>query len=41
MSVENRNFAIKCREHWVRMKLSNSETLKTQIVNIFERHTHQ
>ena len=36
MSDENHSFAIKCREHWERLKLSNPDTLKKRIIEAFD-----
>ena len=35
MTVEEQTFAAKCREHWERLKLSNPETLKQRIIEVF------
>jgi hypothetical protein len=40
MSVENQSFAIKCREHWERQKLSSPETLKRRILEVFTHNTN-
>jgi len=41
MSDEQQTFAIKCRAHWERLKLSNPETLKQRILEVFTHNTNQ
>jgi hypothetical protein len=41
MSAEQQNFASKCREHWEGLKLSNPETLKQRILEVFTHNTNQ
>jgi hypothetical protein len=41
MSGERQTYAIKCREHWKRQKLSSPETLKQRILEVFTHNTNQ